>query len=137
MAERGDDAAQREIGRPEIVPPLTYAVRFVDDEERNRNGLEQPQEGLVLELFGRRINDAEAPRGDALASAQFLIFRERRVECDDVGDAALAQHVELILHQGDQRTDDDGRTLEQQRGQLVRQALARARRKNSQRILAI
>ena len=68
-------------------------------------------------------------------AAHLLIFGERRVERDDVGDAALAQHVELIFHQRDQRADDDRRAFEQQRRQLIGQALARAGRENRQRVL--
>ena len=77
------------------------------------------------------------PTRCARSARGFLIFGERRVERDDVGDAALAQHVELIFHQRDQRADDDRRSLEQQRRQLIGQALARARCENCQRIFAV
>ena len=136
MAELGDDSAEREIGGTEVVAPLADAVRLVDDEERHAYRLKQPQKSVVFEFFGRRIDDANVARGNALAGACFLIFGERRVERDDVGDSALAQHVELILHQRDQRADDDRGAFEQERRQLIGEALARSGRENGKRILA-
>jgi hypothetical protein len=95
-------------------------VRFVDDEEGHRNRLQQLQKRFVFELFGRRIGDLHFAGAYALARPHFLFFRKRRVERDDVGDTPLAQHVELIFHQRDQRAYDDCRTFEQQGRQLIR-----------------
>ena len=50
-----DDAAEREIGRPEIVTPLADAVRFVDDEERHLDATcSSRRKRFVFELFRRR-----------------------------------------------------------------------------------
>jgi len=65
-----------------------------------------------------------------------FIFRERRVERDGQGDPALGEHVELILHQGDQRRDDDRRPRQQQCGQLITQRLPRSGGQDRQRIFA-
>ena len=48
VAEPLDDAAEPEVGRPEIVPPLADAVSLVDDEER---GLDRDDigDGLVAQ----------------------------------------------------------------------------------------
>jgi hypothetical protein len=113
VAEAFDDRAEREIGGAEIVAPLRDAVRFVDDEERRFDRLQQFQESLVFKLLGRRIDDFDGLAGNAFARAYLLVFGKRRVQRDDVRDAALLQHVELIFHQRDQRADDDGRALEQ------------------------
>ena len=76
------------------------------------------------------------PAADVRARAHLLIFGERRVERDHVVDPMLAQHVELILHQGDERAHDDGRALEQQRAELIGQRLAGPVAKNGKRVLA-
>ena len=57
------------------------------------------------------------------------------VECDG-GDARFTQAVDLILHQGDQRTDHDVETFCHQRGELVGQALSASRRHHQQGILS-
>jgi hypothetical protein len=76
-------------------------VCLVDDEERNSDGVQQREECIVLELLGRRIGDPHGARPDPLASPQLLLFRKGRVQRDNIGDAPLAQHVELVLHQRD------------------------------------
>ena len=137
MAELSDHAAEREVGGAEVVAPLADAVRLVHDEERNVYGLQQLQEAFVLELLGRRVDDAQRSRRDAFARAHLLIFGEGRVERHDVGDAAVAQHVELILHQRDQRADDDRGAAEQQRRELIGQALTGAGRQNCERVVTL
>src|SRR5580704_16259857 len=114
MTEPRDDGAQREIGGPEVVSPLADAVRLVDDEEWNAKPFEERQEGLIFELFGSRVYDPDLPRANAFPSLQLLLLRKRGVERDDVGNVPLAQHVELILHQRNQRADDDRRSFEQE-----------------------
>ena len=94
------------------------------------------QKGFVLEFLRRGIGDLDRARSDARARAILLLLREGRVNRNDVADPPLAQHVELVFHQCDQRADDDRRTFEHQRGQLIGQALSGAGSQNCQRILA-
>ena len=109
IAERCDDAAERQVRGAEIVPPLADAVRFVDHEQRNLIVCRIAMNASSSSFSGVTKTILIAPEAMRSTRARFLIFGERRVERDDVGDAELAQHVELILHQRDQRADDDGR----------------------------
>ena len=52
------------------------------------------------------------------------------------GTPSACERVDLILHQRDQRRDDDRHAVEHQRGQLVAEALARSRRKHGERAAA-
>ena len=49
-------------------------------------------------------------------------------------DALGAELVLLVLHQGDERTDDDGEPVEHQRGELVDERLAAPRRHDDERV---
>ena len=51
-------------------------------------------------------------------------------------DAPMAQVLHLVLHQRDERCDDDARALLSQRRHLEGDALAAARRHQSQRVAA-
>ena len=136
VARAGDHAAERQIRRTEIVAPLADAVRFVDDEERHaRSTCRSAEKPSSSSFSGRNEDDLDrAAKRCARARAASWSSRERRVERDDVGDAALAQHVELIFHQRDQRADDDRRALEQQRRKLIAQAFPAPVAKDRQRI---
>ena len=52
------------------------------------------------------------------------------------GTPSAGERVDLILHERDQRRDDDRHAVEQQRRQLVAEALARARREHRERAAA-
>ena len=75
MAELGDHAAERQIRGPKVVAPLTDAVRFVDDEERHVDRLQQLQEGFVFEFLRRRVDDAHAARARCARARAFLDLR--------------------------------------------------------------
>ena len=47
-------------------------------------------------------------------------------------DAATGKKIDLILHEGDQRRDNERQTLEHQGRQLIAETLAGAGRKNGQ-----
>ncbi len=68
--------------------------------------------------------------------ANFLIFGERGVQRYHIGNAAFSQHIELIFHQRDQRTNDDRGSFEEKRGQLIGETLPGAGRQNGKRILS-
>ncbi len=74
--------------------------------------------------------------GQQLALDLALLFRaEAGVEIGG-GHAGLAQCVDLVLHQRDQRRHHDAGAMPQQRGNLVAQGLATAGRHQHQRIAA-
>jgi hypothetical protein len=110
---------------------------FIDDEQRDLEPLQDPDEGVVFQLFGGDEDDLHLTRGDPLDRGDLLVFRERRVERDGRRHPTLGQHVKLVLHQGDQRRDDDRRPAHQQRRKLIAQRLSGSRCQDSKCILSV
>jgi hypothetical protein len=111
-------------------------VRLVDGDEREaarpaRQLLEQV-DAVALQRFGRRVDQVELAAQRALQVAGVLL----RGRADDHrGDAALAQRLDLVLHQRDERRHHHARRLGDERQQLVAHGLAAARRKHDERVL--
>ena len=134
-----DDRADAAVLRTEVVTPLRDAVGLVDGIERD---LDLAQEGHVVllgERLGRKIEQLGLALHDIRAHLRHGRLVERRIE--EVGDARLGREgthgIDLILHQGDQRRDDDRDPVHEQRRQLVAQRLAAARRHQHERILTL
>ncbi len=119
----------------EVVAPLGDAVRLVDGEQRQLRAREQRQRPLLQQPLGRDIEDIEAARGDAAFERRLLAIVERRVE-ERGPDADLGQRLHLVLHQRDQRRDDDAGAGSNESRDLVAQRLAAAGRHQRQRIAA-
>ena len=90
----------------EIVAPLRHAMRLVDGEQRDRAAIEQRQEARRQQALGRDVEQVE------LAGQQFALDPGRgfAVEggIEEFGaHAQLAQRLDLVLHQRDQRRDHD------------------------------
>ncbi len=109
---------QPEIFRAEIVAPLRDAVRLVDREERDRDLVEPGKETVAQEPLGREVEQIELARRGLPADPALLLGRQARVQ-ERRAQPELAQGHHLILHQGDQRTDDDRRAGPEQGRDLV------------------
>jgi hypothetical protein len=107
-------------------------VRLVDGEERDARAVELRQEPLVVEALRRDVEQLQRAGAQPLEDRPLLRRVEARVEPLGVDPAPL-QEVDLILHQGDQRRDDDRQPVEEQRRQLVAEALAGAGREHGER----
>jgi hypothetical protein len=81
------------------------------------------------------VNEVEVAVEYGLFDGLRLLPVERRIE-DGGFDAELGQGVDLVLHQRDQRRDDDGAAGAEQGGNLVAEALAAAGRHQDQGIAA-
>ena len=132
------DGTDAPILRAEIVAPLRNAVRLVDGIERHLDLAQERNVVLLGERFGREVEQF-GPAGQHILL--HLIDRspvERRVQ--EVGNSLVlaegAHGIDLILHQGDQRRDDDRHAVHQQRRQLVAKALAAAGGHQHERVLA-
>ena len=132
-AEPVDRLAQRQVLGAEVVAPLAHAMRLVDNEQVDHRGFQAVDELGVGQALGRRVDELLPPCLDCLLDLAKLGGRERAVDRRDL-DPALVQGVGLVLHQGDQRTDDHRRPLQRQGGQLEAEALARAGRHDHQRV---
>src|SRR4029078_678690 len=125
--------ARRElqIVGPEVVAPLRDAVRLVDREQRDLRRTELRQEALVVEVLGRDVQQLEGPVAQAARDGPHLVRGEARVEPRRV-DALGSETNDLILPPRDQRRNDDRDAFEQQRGQLVAEALPRSGREDGE-----
>ena len=124
-----DDGPDLPVFRPEVVAPFGDAVRLVHGVEGD---VDLFQEGDVLFLgqgFRRDVQELGDPAQEVLPDLGHLRAAEGGVE--EVRDAVAGFHetpdgVHLVLHQGDERGDDDGRSFHHQGGELVAQGLSAA-----------
>ena len=93
---------------PEVVPPLRHAMRLVDGEQRDLVARQQRQRALLHEPLGRDVEQVERAGRELALDCVLRRAVERRIE-ERGFDADVAQRVDLILHQRDQRRDDDAR----------------------------
>ena len=69
-----------EVFRPEVVSPLRDAVRLVDGEEREVDGVEQRQRPFAEQPFGRGVQQVDAARAKPRLDVERLALRQRRIE---------------------------------------------------------
>ena len=137
--ERADGHAGKRIAqvqqhlvfRPERCAPLRDAMGFVDSEELHVEPLQRRYHAIGHQTFGREIEDADVSARDALPYLDVFIARG----CGIYGlgrDARELQRGDLILHQRDERRNDNGQTAFHQCGHLIAQRFARTRRHDSE-----
>ncbi|OPZ09086.1 MAG: hypothetical protein BWZ08_00699 [candidate division BRC1 bacterium ADurb.BinA292] len=127
------ELAQAAVFGPEIVAPLADAVGFVDGEERDARLAQRVEEAIEQQPLRRDVEDLEPRLAHGGEDGAALIERHRAVEAGR-RHAAADQRVDLVLHQRDQRRDDDRHPLHRQRGGLVADRLAAAGGKDDERI---
>ncbi len=120
VTQRLDHGGKQQIVGAEIVPPPADAMSLVDDEQRRPGFGQRGDDVVLLQLLWREeeelgvagtdLFERRPPRRDA----DRRVGRHRRTgsgHVDEVGD--------LVTLEGDERRHDDGRTIEEQSGQLV------------------
>ena len=117
--------AQLPVFRPELVPPFGNAVRFVDGEERNGDAREPGHGFRFRQTLGRKIQQPVCSLRGFRDDVRLLRPRDGAVQ-HGRGDSHLSQLRGLILHQGDERRDDDGGAARDHGRQLVAQRFASA-----------
>ena len=133
----GESGQDRPLGQPdeeimdfqiagaEILAPLGDAVGFVHCYQRQRQGLQQGGKARGLQPLWRGIQ--QLVRSGAQAAVNVLQFFVGEGTVDTGGaDAVFLQGQHLILHQGDQRRNDQREPRQHQRGDLVAQRFAAA-----------
>jgi len=118
------------------VAPLRYAVRLVDGEQGNTTLAQQIEEIVCERAFGRHVEQIDIARNNLLPGLELLLLRLRRIEECGV-DAILGECVDLVLHQCDQRRNDDADTVTQERGYLVTKRFATPGRHQYEGIAAL
>ncbi len=126
---------QGEVVGPEVVPPLGHAVRLVDGEKRDLATVEQSQRRLRPQAFRRQVEQVKLPREERRLDQPALAGVLRGIE-DARPHAEDGQGVDLILHERDERRDDDARSGAHERGNLVAQRLAATGRHEHERVAA-
>ena len=132
VAKLVEQRQQQAIVGPEIMAPFGDAMRLVDREQRDVGLPAAAPEAVGRRAFRRDIEQVE------LAVAQRVADRARSSSGAGQRGGAKAEAVgaaHLVVHQRDQRRDDDRRALPRQRRQLVAERLARAGRHHRQRVL--
>ena len=124
-----------EIFRAEIVAPLRDAMRLVDGEERRTRLRQKIEAARRHQPLGRDVDEIEIAGAHRPLDVRRFAGIEARIEIGRAH-ADLAQRIDLVLHQRDQRRDHDAEARPQQRRDLIAQRLAAAGRHQHQRIAA-
>ena len=126
---------EAEVLLPEVVAPLADAVRLVDRDHAEEPPRVQRVQLLLRpggrEALGRHVYEVEIRGVEEALDADDLGVRQRGVEVLR-SDSRQLERADLVLHERDERADDDGDPVSgaapRDRGELVAQALAPARR---------
>ena len=111
-------------------------MRFVHGEERDVDALESFDEVRAAKAFGRDIDELVTALPDA-CDARLLFFKVHGTVDERGGQPARLERVHLILHQRDERRDDDRHALAHQRGKLETERLAAARRHHDHGVVSV
>ena len=107
-------------------------MRLVDNEQPDAGVLQTGDEARVRDALRRHVEQGGAALGEVDKAAVLLARREGRVDVVG-GDARTLQRLHLVLHERDQRRDDE-RAADFERGQHVAQALAATRGHNPEHV---
>ena len=121
VGKMDSQAAQLAVFGAKLVSPFRNAMRFVDGEKRDRHALQPIERVRARQALRRKIQQAVLARArfanhlGLLAAAERTVQQRRR-------NSHLIELRHLILHQRDQRRNDDDGLLRQHRArQLVAQ----------------
>ena len=133
VAEAVEQGPQQAIVGAEVVAPFADAMRLVDREQGDLGLLEQLREAFAAGAFGGDVEQVELAVAQRVADgARILAEAGQRGGADP----ERLGRADLVVHQRDQRRDDDPGAGPRERGQLVGQRLARAGRHHREDVLA-
>ena len=125
-AEPARGIGEPEVVRPEVVAPLRDAVRLVDDEQPDPRLPDPLQEAGRGEALRRHVEQPRAARHGALDGRAVGGRVLLRVDERHHARRGALERLDLVLHQRDERRDDQRQVGAHQRRQLVAERLARA-----------
>jgi hypothetical protein len=102
-------------------------VRLVDGQQADLEPAEEALEGLGVQRLRRDVEQLE-PAGRRLGADRLLLLLGQGRVVEGGGDPELLQRIDLVLHERDERRDDERDALAAQRGHLVAERFAAARR---------
>ena len=107
VAAFGDEAGDVAVIRPEILAPFRQAMRLVENPGADFPLRQHLAHAAIAQLLGGDEQDADIPQAHAVEHVGPFRHVEQPVDRRAAVDAALAQALDLVLHQRDQRRDDD------------------------------
>ncbi len=135
-AQRLHNLAQAQIFGAEIVPPLRYAMGFVDGEAADRKALEVGDHVVTQQPFRGDIKKAQRCLSEAARDPAALVRFGRGIEGRGL-DSELAKLRHLVAHQRDQRRDDQRQAFPDNRRELEEERLAAAGRHHCEHVVAV
>ena len=138
LANLLDNLADVSVFRTEVVTPFRNTVCLVNRIERDVDILEKVHVLFLGQGFRSNIQQLGLPRDKVFFHFGNFSLVERGVQ--EMRNATVCTErpdcIHLILHQGNQRGNDDGRAVTHQRRQLVTHRLAASCRHNHKTVLA-
>ena len=128
-------AGQQPVFGAEFVAPGGNAVGLVDGDQRQGTPAEAFEQGASEEAFGGHVQEFETAVRHLVAGGGLGVLVEFGVQGGGFN-AELAEGSDLVVHQGDERRDDQAHAVAAQRGQLVAEALAATGGHEHQRVAA-
>ena len=129
------DRAKTQVVRAEVVTPLADAVRLVHNEQADRARQETVEEVAVLEALRGEIQNLTFAPLNLLMELARLAGRQVGVHCQRIHADGI-QLVELVLHESDERADDERQPGHQDRRKLIDERLSAAGRHDHDGIAA-
>ena len=131
--QAGDELADAEVRRTEILSPLRHAVGFVDGHQRDRHACGEVAEPFGFQSFGGHIQQFDVALRGLRQHHGLLVAALGGVDvCGR--DAGVVERVYLVAHQGDQRGDDDGDAGQQRGRNLVAHGFSSAGRHHAEHV---
>ena len=124
------------VAGPEIVAPLGDAVRFIDDEHGNIDALHEGREEFVFQAFRRDVDQFHPARTDG-SEAGLRLFKGTLAVDVCRRYLLIDQAVDLVLHERDERRNDEGHAGLDQGRQLEADRLACTGRHDGQAVPAV
>ena len=133
MREALLEQVELQVVGSEIVSPLRDTVGLVNGEQRNRHLLQQGEGAFLGEALRGDVEQVELSGPQCLLDPAGGTSLQGGVQVAGPH-AQLRQGGYLVLHQGDQRRNDDPHTGAHQGRKLIAQGLAAAGRHQDQRV---
>ena len=109
-------------------------MRLIDHKQAHVHILELGEEELRLKSFGREIEELIVLRNDTLVGLEHLLMRHAHEDRSSL-DTSLDEMVDLVFHERDERSDHDAESAKRDGRHLESDALAAARREESESIM--
>ena len=132
-AEPVTRGAERPVTRPEVVPPLGDAVGLVNGEQRGANRAHLELRREAREPLRGDVQQPERPVAQALPEALPLALAHPTVQCRR-GNTAGHRSGDLVLHERDERGDDQREPAGDERRNLEADGLSTTGGEHRQRV---